>query len=129
MIPDKKPAEGEADFKEYTVADLVRAQRGEIFFIQLPDHLPVVQPTAAGKPAVSDQPAARPAPPDNISLSRLQVGVLSFISTVYKFVCLCYMFWSSEARAGWSEGGGRPPDGSPPTRVHAPKNPKPRKAD
>lgn len=75
VISDKKQAEGEGEASsEYTVADLVRAQRGEIFFIQLPDHLP--QPLAA-KPPPSDQRAANAATtPDNCSLSRLQEGLM-----------------------------------------------------
>jgi hypothetical protein len=70
VIPDKKNAEGGGESSDYGVADLVRAQRGEIFFIQLPDHLPV--PVPHKPPADTANPV--PAPADNCSLARLQVG-------------------------------------------------------
>jgi hypothetical protein len=57
---------------EYGVGDLVRAQRGEIVFIQLPDHLPMPQPPAP-KAAGADASTAVKTPPAYCSLSRLQV--------------------------------------------------------
>ncbi len=58
---------------EYGVGDLVRAQRGEIVFIQLPDHLPMPQPPAPK--AAADASTAVKTPPAYCSLSRLQVKV------------------------------------------------------
>jgi hypothetical protein len=58
---------------EYGVGDLVRAQRGEIVFIQLPDHLPMPQPAAPKAAAGADASTAVKTPPAYCSLSRLQV--------------------------------------------------------
>jgi hypothetical protein len=69
VIPEKKEKEEDSGLSEYGVGDLVRAQRGEIVFMQLPDHLPV--PLAAK----SEGDAA--SSPQLISLSRLQVQKLS----------------------------------------------------
>ena len=72
VIPEKKDAE----VAEYSVADLVRTQRGEIFFVQLPDHLPVPQlpPLKPSADAANPTNPVPPPAPDLSSLSRLQVG-------------------------------------------------------
>ncbi len=73
MITEKKEnvgGGGSEGVGEYGVGDLVRAQRGEIVFIQLPDHLPMPQPPA---PKAADASTAVKTPPAYCSLSRLQV--------------------------------------------------------
>ncbi len=75
MITEKKEnvgGGGSEGVGEYGVGDLVRAQRGEIVFIQLPDHLPMPQPPAP-KAAGADASTAVKTPPAYCSLSRLQV--------------------------------------------------------
>ncbi len=73
MITEKKEnvGGGNEGVGEYGVGDLVRAQRGEIVFIQLPDHLPMPQPPAPK--AAADASTAVKTPPAYCSLSRLQV--------------------------------------------------------
>jgi hypothetical protein len=63
---------------EYGVGDLVRAQRGEIVFIQLPDHLPMPQPPAPK--AAAEASNAVKTPPAYCSLSRLQVKIYVYHS-------------------------------------------------
>ena len=74
MITDKKETVGGSDgLGEYGVGDLVRAQRGEIVFIQLPDHLPMPQAPVPKAPAGTEAATALKPPPAFCSLSKLQV--------------------------------------------------------
>jgi hypothetical protein len=75
VITEKKEnvGGGSEGVGEYGVGDLVRAQRGEIVFIQLPDHLPMPQPPAPK--AAADASTAVKTPPAYCSLSRLQVKI------------------------------------------------------
>ena len=69
MIPEKKEGAVGDGQEEYGVSDLVRAQRGEIVFIHLPDHLPMPQ-TVVKK---EGEASAGNTTPEMCSLSRLQV--------------------------------------------------------
>jgi hypothetical protein len=81
VITEKKENVGGSDgLGEYGVGDLVRAQRGEIVFIQLPDHLPMPQPPAPkAAPGMDASTAVKPAPA-YCSLSRLQVKIYVYRS-------------------------------------------------
>ncbi len=84
VITEKKEnvGGGSEGVGEYGVGDLVRAQRGEIVFIQLPDHLPMPQPPAP-KAAASDASNAVKTPPAYCSLSRLQVKIYVYHSAAF----------------------------------------------